>query len=193
MEATVESLAPRLLSYCLGRLGDASLAEEVSHEALAALVQRWRRHGAPDSPAAFVFAIARRRAGALSRRYRRAAPLQESALGPEGHRAPDELYTPRERLARVRAALSTLPATEREALLLVAVGELSTTEAARTQRVTRSAVKMRVHRARRKLRTLLWKRAAIGHICRTRVACRGRDGEESAVAWSRTELRNPRS
>lgn len=38
LEAEIEALAPRLLRYCLGRLGDRALAEEVSQEALTALV-----------------------------------------------------------------------------------------------------------------------------------------------------------
>ena len=155
LEEEVEALAPRLLSYCLGRLGDRALAEEVSQEALTALVDRWRRHGPPDSPVAFAFSVARRRAGRLAWRRRLMSPWNESVHHSGKAAAPDDVYAPRERLGRTLAALATLPMREREALLLVAVGELNTAEAARAQGISRSAIKMRVHRARRKLLALL--------------------------------------
>ena len=151
LEAEIEALAPRLLRYCLGRMGERALAEEVSQEALTALVDRWRRHGPPDSPDAFAFSVARRRAGRLNWRRQLSSPWNESINGHRATVAPDAAYALRERLGRTLTALATLPAREREALLLVAVGELSTAEAALAQGVSLSAIKMRVHRARRRL------------------------------------------
>jgi len=52
LESEVEEIAPRLLRYCLGEIGDRGLAEEAAQEGLTALVQRWRRQGPPESPAA---------------------------------------------------------------------------------------------------------------------------------------------
>lgn len=156
-EEAIEALAPKLLRYCIGRIGERGLAEDVSQEALAALVDRWRRHGPPDSPVAFAFAVARRRAGRLLWRRRLLAPWVEELNGHEKTTRPDDLYAPRERLRRTLAALSTLPARDRETLLLVAVGELGMAEAARVQGISRSAVKMRVHRACRRLVELMEK------------------------------------
>lgn len=155
LESHLRDLAPRILRYCLGRLREHSLAEEASQEALTALVDRWRRHGPPDSPAAFAFAVARRRAGRLAWRRRLTAPWSESVDGHNHAPPPDEIYAPRERLARTLAALATLPKAEREALLLVAAGELSISEAARAHGTTDSAIKMRVHRGRRRLLAIL--------------------------------------
>src|SRR5262249_39600755 len=81
----VEEIAPRLLRYCLGETGDRGLAEEAAQEGLAALVQRWRRQGPPESPAAFAFAVARRRAWRLKLRRRLFAPLP---FLPGGHSPP---------------------------------------------------------------------------------------------------------
>lgn len=169
LDATVEALAPRLLRYCLGRTGSAEAAEEVAQDALAALVGRWRRHGPPESPAAFAFAVARRRAWRAVVRRRLLLPL--SALT-DGHRVrgaavsepdafparpPDleQQAVARREVARTLAALRRLPARDREALLLRAAGELSSEEAACILRISRSAFKMRVHRARRRLSELL--------------------------------------
>ncbi|MFP3939228.1 MAG: RNA polymerase sigma factor [Thermoanaerobaculia bacterium] len=176
LETTVRGLAPRLLRYCLGRTGSAEQAEEVAQEALAALVGRWRRHGPPDSPEGFVFAVARRRAVRAGLWRRLLLPL--SALGNGHDDAPDprapaardpavsagsagtdpnplERLDRRRELARVLAALRRLPGRDREALLLAAAGELSTPEAARVLGISTSAFKMRLHRARRRLAALL--------------------------------------
>ncbi|HVE72182.1 MAG TPA: sigma-70 family RNA polymerase sigma factor [Thermoanaerobaculia bacterium] len=55
----------------------------------------------------------------------------------------------------VRDAIDTLPGTYREVLLLRDIEELSTEEAAEALGVTPNAVKIRLHRARQALRTLL--------------------------------------
>ena len=62
LERTIGELAPRVLRYTNARLGDPALAEDVAQESLAALV-RACRNGAPRFGEAFVFAIARSRAG----------------------------------------------------------------------------------------------------------------------------------
>ena len=76
LETVVRQLAPGLLRYCAARTRDRGLAEEIAQEALAALVQRWRRHGAPDSPEAFAFAVARRRSMRALLRRRMWVPLE---------------------------------------------------------------------------------------------------------------------
>lgn len=160
MEATVRALAPRLLRYCLGRIGAGDLAEEASQEALSALVARWRRHGPPESPEAFVFAVARRRASRALWKRRLTAPLAALGDGFEGHQArgeesPETRAIRRRELHRTLAAIRRLSAREREALLLVAGGELSGAEAARVLGISPSALKMRVHRARAHLAQVL--------------------------------------
>jgi RNA polymerase sigma-70 factor (ECF subfamily) len=55
----------------------------------------------------------------------------------------------------VRAAIDDLPDTYREVLLLRDIEELTTEEAAEALGVTENAVKIRLHRARQALRTLL--------------------------------------
>lgn len=154
LEATLEDLAPRLLRFCLGRSADRPLAEESAQEALTALVDRWRRHGPPDSPEAFVFTVARRRLQRLLRRQKLLAPL-EQALGFQSTRPDPEAHTvARSDLETTLRALERVPGKHREALLLVAAGELDTATAAEVLSITPSALKMRVHRARRQLLTL---------------------------------------
>jgi RNA polymerase sigma factor (sigma-70 family) len=163
LETTLRDLAPRLLRYGLARTGDHGLAEEVAQEALSALASRWRRFGPPEAPQAFAFAIARRRAFRAAARRRLLAPLQALSLarandhdpGPD----PEQRVLQRAALARALGAIRALPARDREALLLVAAGSLAYEEAASLLGISVSALKMRVLRARRRLRELLSDRA----------------------------------
>ena len=151
LEGTIAELAPRVLRYANARLGDASQAEDVAQESLAALVRACRNGGAPESPEAFVFAIARRRAGRAVWRRRLWAPL-ELAFGVRSETpSPEARAIALDESARVRAALARLSSRDREAILLVAVGGLSMADAAAALGLSTSAVKMRVSRARARL------------------------------------------
>jgi RNA polymerase sigma-70 factor (ECF subfamily) len=158
LETTVRELAPPLLRYCLGRTADSGLAEEAAQDALAALVARWRRHGPPECPAAFAFAVARRRAWRMTLRQRLASPLSALRDGFNGHSplpGPEERAASRLDLGRTLAALKRLPGRDREALLLVAAGGLALADGARLLGVSVPALKMRLHRARKRLQQIL--------------------------------------
>jgi len=151
LEGTIAELAPRVLRYANARLADPALAEDVAQESLAALVRACRNGGAPESAEAFVFAIARRRAGRAAWRRRLWAPL-ELAFGASSEAPSPEAQTIAiEEAARLRAALGRLSSRDREALLLVAAGGLSMADAAAALGLKVSAVKMRVSRARARL------------------------------------------
>jgi RNA polymerase sigma-70 factor (ECF subfamily) len=139
----------------MARMCDPALAEEIAQDCLAALVQRWRRLGPPDSAEAFVFAVARRRAGRALFRSRLWAPIEGIIGNGDGAPSPERRAIERSEQRRVLAAVSRLPRIEREALLLVAFGELGTEEAASVLGISPSALKMRVHRARHSLTALL--------------------------------------
>lgn len=155
LEATVASLTPRLLAYALARTGCRGMAEDVAQDALMVLVRRWRTSGPPESPDAYAFAIARRRAGRAVVRRALLAPLD--VLRDAVHAAPDaeQAYAGRGELILVRAALRRLPRLDREALMLRAGGELPLEAIARVMRTSPAAVKMRIMRARRRLAALL--------------------------------------
>jgi RNA polymerase sigma-70 factor (ECF subfamily) len=155
LEEVVEELAPRVLRYATGRTSDHGLGEEIAQGALTALVQRWRRFGPPDSPEAFVVAVARRRAGRAVLRRRLMLPLAvlglHAATGPD----PEDEAVSNAAARAVRAALVRLPRLDREALLLVTAGDLRAADAARLLGISESGVRMRTLRARRRLAALL--------------------------------------
>ncbi len=149
----VNELSPRVVAYCRGLTRDAALAEDAAQDALVALVRRWSRRGAPDSPTAFVFAVARRRALRAVMRRRLLAPFVGDEVG--AGTEPDLRAEQSSELRRVLGGLRVLSRRDRDALLLVAVAELDYREAAAVLGVSLAALKMRVHRARRRLAALL--------------------------------------
>ena len=155
LERTIDELAPRVLRYANARLADPALAEDVAQESLAALVRACRNGGAPDSAEAFVFAIARRRAGRAAWRRRLWAPLELASGARSRAPSPETQAIARDESDRVRHALARLPSRDREAILLVAVGGVATADAAAALGLSISAVKMRVSRARARLAALL--------------------------------------
>jgi RNA polymerase sigma-70 factor (ECF subfamily) len=155
LEDVIRKLTPGLIRYCTARTRDCALAEEIAQDSLTALVQRWSRRGAPESPEAFAFAIARRRAARAMIRRRLWLPLQAIAGGRDGSPNPEAAMLARRDCADLLAALERLPVRDREALLIVGVADLKTPEAARVLGVSESALKMRMLRARRRLHTLL--------------------------------------
>lgn len=152
LETTVRDLAPRLLRYCRGRLADLDSAEDVAQTALIALVVRWRAIGPPASPVAFVFSIARRRAWRAAVRARLFQPLSALGFQHEPFSDPIQSTEAKSELRRLRNELQKLSVKEREVILLVVAGELSVVDAATTLRISESAFKMRLARARQKLK-----------------------------------------
>jgi RNA polymerase sigma factor (sigma-70 family) len=159
LETTVAVIAPPLLAFCRGLERDAGFAEEAAQDGLAALVMRWRRRGPPDCPQAFAFAVARRRLRRAQWRRRWLGPAPGSAENGFERRSPDAspetTALSRLQLEHTLAALDRLPARDREALLVVAVGELDLETGARALGVSVSALKMRIHRARQRLKSSL--------------------------------------
>ena len=151
LEAVAESLAPRLIAYALARTGCRGTAEDIAQEALTALVVRWRRAGPPESPDAYVFAIAERRAGRAVARRALMAPLHALRGVARSEPGVEQSYQDRTEVAIVLSAMRALSRADREALLLRLVGELPFDEIAVVMHTSPAAVKMRISRARRRL------------------------------------------
>lgn len=155
LEAAVQDVAPRLLAYAFGRTGSRSAAEDVVQDALAALVRRWRTAGPPDSVDAFVFAIAKRRATRANVKLALWLPLDVLGVGAGRAALVPERVELRDELRSVMRAMETLSRGDREVLLMRAAGEMSIEDIAAALGTSGDAVKMRLHRARQRLRQRL--------------------------------------
>ena len=155
LDVAVAALAPRLVAYATGRTGCRSAGEDVAQDALTALVLRWTRHGPPESPEAFAFAIARRRAGRAVLRRALTRPL-EFVLAAYADANGINVNEQRAELQAVMATMRRLRSADREVLLLRAAGELSLSEIAIVTRSSVAAVKIAGwHCARSRLTELL--------------------------------------
>ncbi len=155
LENIICELTPGLLRYCTARTRDRGLAEEIAQESLAALIMHLNRHGAPESAPAFLFAVARRRAARAMLSRRLWLPLRLLAGSHDNEPNPEEAALHRSEFTMLARALERLPARDREALLVVAVGGLKMSEAARALGISESALKMRMLRARQRLHALM--------------------------------------
>jgi RNA polymerase sigma factor (sigma-70 family) len=136
-------------------MGHAAEGEDLAQESLASLVRFWKSHGPPDSPAAFVYLVARRQAGRFRRRWKRLLPLESLDPPSEDAANPESNAIERQRVAQALSLLNRLPRRQREALLIALDKDIPVTNAARALRISVSAFKMRVCRARRCLRQQL--------------------------------------
>jgi RNA polymerase sigma-70 factor, ECF subfamily len=158
LESAVERLAPELLRFCTGLTRDRAEGEEVAQEALTALVRYWRQHGPPESPAAFAYTVARRQALRWQRRLRRFLPAEVLEERRDPSPSAETRSIQGQRLRETLEVLGRLGVRDREAILLAADPEMGVSEAAGILGIAPSAFKMRVHRARQRLSSLLEKR-----------------------------------
>jgi RNA polymerase sigma factor (sigma-70 family) len=149
----------RVLAALVGGLRDFELAEDALQEAFTLALERWPRDGAPRTPAAWLYTVARNRA--IDRlRHRRTAEEKLDQLGIPHESAepvdplPDSLAeVGDERLSLLFTCCHAALAPEaRVALTLQAVGGLTGAEIARAFLVSDATMSQRLVRAKRKIR-----------------------------------------
>jgi len=147
-----------LLAALIRRCGDFERAEEALQEALAVALERWPVDGVPARPAAWVLGTARHRLlDGLRREARR--PDKEAAVArPEAQRAPDsdeaDAFPPEDDRLRLlfTCCHPALAPEAQTALVLSALGGLTTREIARAFLVSEATMAQRLVRAKRKIR-----------------------------------------
>ena len=158
LEMLLADLRPGVFRYCLARLGDRHLADDVTQEVCIAVVNAlpaYRDEGRPFS--AFVFSIAARkvadafRAAARSREDSTAElpDVHDVAVGPEEHALKGAAY------AHARRLLAELPEQQREIVFLRVAAGLTAEETAAVVGISPGAVRVTQHRALAQLRRRL--------------------------------------
>jgi RNA polymerase sigma-70 factor (ECF subfamily) len=143
----------RLLAALIGFLGDFDRAEDAAQEAFAIAAERWPRDGLPANPAGWLIVTARNRA---IDRIRREQTLAEKSRLLEIEEATveeiDEDAIRDERLELIfTCAHPALGLDAQVALILRALGGLSTAEIARAFLVSEATMAQRLVRAKRKI------------------------------------------
>ena len=152
-----ERYAPRIKGYMMRHGADASTAEEVAQEAMAAV---WRKAGmySPDkgNPATWIFTVARNLRIDRVRRERVFQPLPEGYGEEASDDEPADVALVREeRYSALRQALATLPPDQLEIVTLSYMDGLSHSEVAERLDLPLGTVKSRMRLAYSKLRPLL--------------------------------------
>ena len=162
--------APAVKAYVLRR-AQTSVADDLVAEVFMVC---WRRlDELPAEPLPWLLGVARRVLSTQRRGERRGVALRQrlaesGAAGPRGARLGRR--TPgRRRGAALRGALAQLSESDREVLLLIAWEGLSPTQAAAVLGVKAATVRVRLHRARRRLARAL---VRAGRASRARGASR---------------------
>jgi len=151
-ERLFRSEADAVRSYALRRTDPADADDVVAETFLVA----WRRFDdMPSDPRPWLLSVARNVLANRRRSVRRLVSLSDRLAQGTGRSAsPDGTAATDLKLA-VIAALERLPEKEQEAMRLIAWDRLSPADAATVLGCTRATLAVRVHRARRRLATLL--------------------------------------
>jgi RNA polymerase sigma-70 factor (ECF subfamily) len=148
--AFYEKHRDRLFAYLMRSTGDYHLSGDILQESFTRYLEKYGEQG--QTPA-LLYAIARNAVVDGHRRQGRDSQLfdepEHSQPNPEAHLMVREDYR------RVLAAMQKLEPEEREALSLVVSSDLSYREIARITGTSEGNIKVRVHRARVKLKKML--------------------------------------
>jgi RNA polymerase sigma-70 factor (ECF subfamily) len=151
----VERYQQVLFRHALGMVRDADQAADLVQDAFVRAYAQLARCRDPERFGGWVFRIlANRCRDYLKSAGRRGVPLDGSLAAPRAAEA-DRMHEERELSEVLARALETLPAAQREALLLKHVEECSYEEMAERLGASVSALKMRVMRAREALQAFL--------------------------------------
>jgi RNA polymerase sigma factor (sigma-70 family) len=153
MDALVERWHPPLWRYVRGLTADDDAAAEAVQDVWLRVLRAISRLRDPARVRAWLFGIARR---VMMDRLRQAyAEPQRAEIDLGEIPGPDDAEDRTEDLAQMQDALATLPLTEREALVLFYLRELTLAQMADVLAVPVGTVKSRLFRARQMLRRAL--------------------------------------
>lgn len=140
----------RVLRFLLHLTGDVELARDLVQETFARYLSRY---GRDSEQLGLLFTIARN-AGLDALRRRRTSTLPERETA-DPRRDPEHQLIDRQEMDRVLAAIRRLDDTDRQLVALLATGTFSYREIGRLLDLSETNVKVRVHRARLKLKALM--------------------------------------
>jgi RNA polymerase sigma-70 factor, ECF subfamily len=169
-EALVRQESPRLYRMIRRMLGDEDEARSVLQETFLQAFRGLNKFRRESRVSTWIYGIALNQARTARRKMARNRMLNEQdieRLQPEfrlgvyaerpGAWDPYQELEAADRVRIVRDAIDRLPEAYREVLILRDMNEMETSEVAALLNVTEGALRVRVHRARQALRTLLQK------------------------------------
>ncbi|NUP08908.1 MAG: sigma-70 family RNA polymerase sigma factor [Polyangiaceae bacterium] len=160
-EHLFRDLAPQVLGVVVRRFGDFAASEDAVQEALIAAAEQWPKEGVPENPRAWLIHVASRRMtdqvrAEISRRRREAAVIAETPPEEQVVPAPDTIDKVEEDDTLVLLFMCCHPALTKPtaiALMLRAVGGLTTAEIGNAFLVPEATMAQRISRAKQSIKT----------------------------------------
>jgi len=138
---------------CLARRGAGVLTEDLASEVFSIAWRKWRR--VPDDPLPWLLRTAINLLANARRGDRRHAGLDRAQTIAAPHSDPHAVLVERGDARELLGALATLPAIDREALILTAWDQLTSAQAAEVCGCSAGTFRVRLHRARAALKARL--------------------------------------
>ncbi len=140
----------KLFGYLLRKSGNIHLAADLVQETFTRYLERYRHR---EESLALLFTIGRNLFYDQMRRNTRIIPDEE--IGRKSVADEEEIYIAKEESGKILAAMAQLGEDERDILALVVSSGLGYQEIADIRKCSVANIKVKVHRARQKLRNLL--------------------------------------
>jgi len=140
----------KLFAYLVRRSGNTALASDLVQESFT---RYWVEYRHREKSPALLFTIGRNLLYDQMRQHRRTVEVAETA--DMAHGDEEQKYIQREESQRVLNALQQLDESDRDILALVVSSSMTYQEIAALRGCNEGTVKVRVHRARQRLRRLL--------------------------------------
>ena len=166
LEAALAELAQPLLRYLERFVGDAALARDLQQETLIRIARGYESFAGRSALKTWAFAIANRVAADYYRapeHQARWVELDEALDVPSPDPAIDTRLIEQEMNQCVREVIDSLPDTYRAALILYDLEGMSIEQTAQSCDCTVATAKIRIHRARQRLRAALNRQCAFYH------------------------------
>jgi RNA polymerase sigma-70 factor (ECF subfamily) len=140
----------RLYAYLLRMTEDRQLAIDLVQESFTRYLGRYEKHGNNKS---LLYTIARNAALDVLRKQKMSEIDADKCEAPG--KTPEQEIIDQEVFKRMLSAMAQLALSDRELISLVATGDLTYQEIGCVLKISESNVKVRVHRARKKLQAIL--------------------------------------
>lgn len=148
----VDAYQAPIFNLCYRILGDASAAEDAAQESFLKAYRHLRRYDPERKFANWILTIASNHCVDLLRRRRiTTVPLETAALQAEQTQAPETMLMASETSGRLQALMEELDPVDRAAIVLHYWHDMSLSDIGTSLKLTNSAVKSRMFRARRTL------------------------------------------
>jgi len=161
LQAIAEQFRAEIFAYIKSKVSGPATAEDLTQETFVKVGRALAKGATPEHFRGWLYQIARNAIIDFLVESRRFVPLEDSALNREASNSeasdPDDGEFRKSLFSYTLNVIDTFPVEDREALVLTEIDGLSREELAAELKISLTAAKSRVHRARAKLRKAIEK------------------------------------